>query len=131
VGSTVGYGALEQGVRGTWDGTDPSGVVFLAVALLVALGTLSTAINSGLVPTTLLVSAPVFGAALTRYGTTVTYSWGTTVVSLPDAVGVAAAFAFLFGLPLAACSFLLGITIRRLAAVVADGFDTASGPKRT
>ncbi|MFC6989376.1 hypothetical protein ACFQJD_12905 [Haloplanus sp. GCM10025708] len=124
VGTSVGYAALEGWVRGTWNGTNPSLVVFLAVALLVGLGAVSAARNSGLLPTTLLVSAPVFGAAVTRYGTEVTYSWGTAVVSLPDAVGVATAVAFGFGVPIAVCSFLVGIAIRRVLAV----FDYRSGP---
>lgn len=118
VGSRVGFGTLELWVRGTWTGTDPSGFVFASVALLVALGTLSVAVNAGLVPTTLLVAGPVFGGAVTRYGTTVTHSWGTTVVSLPEAVGVATLLAVGLGVPVAICSFLLGVALRRVVTVL-------------
>ncbi len=118
VGSTVGYGTLTAWVRGTWAGTDPAVAVFLAVGALVALAAVSAAINSGLLPTYVLVSAPVFGAAVTRYGTTVTYSWGTEVVSLPDAVGVALLLALGFGLPLAVSGFVLGRLLRRVVTVL-------------
>jgi hypothetical protein len=124
LGSTVGYETLEQWIRGTWYGTSPSAFVFLAAALLVALGAVSAGVNSGLVPTALLVAAPTFGAAVTRYGTEVTYSWGTKVVSLPNAVGVAAVLALAFGVPFAVGGFLVGTAIRRLVAV----FDRGSGP---
>lgn len=124
VGSTVGYATLEGWVRGTWYGTDPALAVFVGVAAVVGLGTVSAAVNSGFVPTATLVAAPVFGAALTRYGTEVPYGTGTTVVSLPNAVVVAASFAALLGVPLAACSFLLGSAVRRLVRV----FDYRSGP---
>jgi len=129
VGSTVEYATVEQMVRGTWYGTDPSRAVLLAVGGLLALGTISAAINSGLVPTTLLVAAPVFGAAVTRYGSEVTYNWGTTVVSLPNAVGVAAVFALAFGLPIAICSFLLGASLRRITAILVGRSGPASRPE--
>jgi hypothetical protein len=117
VESTAGYAALEAWVRGTWYGTEPSLAVFLGVVLLLAVGAVSAAVNSGLVPTTVLVSGPVFGAAVVRYGTDVTYARGATVVSLPDAVTVAAAFAVGFGVPIAVCGFLIGVGVRRLASV--------------
>lgn len=118
VGSTVGYAALEQWVRGTWHGTNPSLAVFLAVTLLFGIGVVSAALNSGLLPTAALVAAPIFGATVTRYGTEVTYSWGTTVVSLPNAVGIATLFALGFGLPLAVCCLLVGTAIRRIVTVL-------------
>lgn len=124
VGSTFGYATLEAWVRGTWYGTNPSLVVFLGVAALVGLGAVSAARNSGLLPTTLLVSAPIFGAAVTRYGTDASYAWGTSVVSLPEAVGVALAFAVAFGVPIAVCGFLVGAALRRVLAV----FVPRSGP---
>jgi len=130
VGSTVNYATLEGWVRGTWYGTDPVLAVFLAVAGLLALGTISAALNSGLVPTTVLVAAPIFGAAVTRYGTEVTYSWGTTVVSLPNAVGVATLFALAFGVPIAICSFLLGSALRRITSVFVDGSGRSSRPEQ-
>lgn len=113
VGSTVGYESLVASVRGTWFGTDPSLAVFAAFAALFLLAAASAAVNSGLLPTTLLVSAPIFGAAVTRYGTTVTYAWGAEVVSLPNAVGTATAIAVGFGIPVAVVGFLLGAVLRR------------------
>ena len=118
VESTAGYAALEAWVRGTWYGTNPSLAVFLGVALLLALGAVSAAVNSGLVPTTVLVAGPIYGTAVTRYGTEVTYARGTAVVSLPDAVVFAAALAVGLGVPIAGCGFLIGAGARRLARVV-------------
>ena len=130
VGTTVGYATLEGWVRGTWTGADPQFAVFLGLAALLAVGTASAAVNSGLVPTTALAAAPVFGAAVTRYGTTVTYSWGTAVVSLPDAVGVAAVLALAFGVPLGVASFLLGAALRRVSRVFGDDGGPTSRPER-
>ncbi|MFB6252652.1 MAG: hypothetical protein ABEI27_13390 [Halobellus sp.] len=118
VGSTVGYETLTAWVRGTWYGTDPSLAIFLAVAGLIALGAISAGVNSGLLPTGVLVSAPVFGAAVTRYATTVTYSWGQYAVSLPDAVGTALVVAFAFGAPIALVGFVIGCGLRRVARVL-------------
>jgi hypothetical protein len=113
VGSTLGYESVVASVRGTWFGTDPSLSVFGAVGVLLLLAAVSAAANSGLLPTTLLVIAPIFGAAATRYGTTVTYTWGAEVVSLPSAVWTAAGLALAFGVPIAAAGFLLGSFARR------------------
>ncbi|QLG60865.1 hypothetical protein [Halorarum salinum] len=124
VSSTVGYEALVTWVRGTWFGTNPSLAVFAAAGGLVVLGSISAAVNSGILPTSLLVSAPIFGAAVTRYGTTVSYSWGTQVVSLPNAVGMATLLALSFGLPIAVTGFLLGSLFRRTVTV----FRGQSGP---
>ena len=121
VRSTMGYATLEAWVRGTWYGTEPALVVFLGVAALLVLATASAAVNSGLVPTTLLVAGPVFGVGVARYGTTVTYEYGASVVSLPDAVAIAALFAVAFGTPIAVCGFVLGSALRRVTAVLADG----------
>lgn len=124
VGSTVGYETLVEWVRGTWFGTDPSLAVFAAAGALIVLGAVTAAVNSGLLPTVLLVSAPVFGAAVTRYGTTVTYTWGAEVVSLPNAVGVAVLIALSFGVPLGVAGFVLGSLLRRIARI----FRGQSGP---
>ena len=121
VGSQVGYQTLTAWVRGTWYGTEPALVVFLGVAALLVLATASAAVNSGLVPTTLLVAGPVFGVGVARYGTTVTYEYGASVVSLPDAVAIAALFAVAFGTPIAVWGFVLGSALRRVTAVLADG----------
>ena len=116
-GSTIGYATLDRWVSTTWFGTDPSGTVLLAAALLVALGAASAAMNSGLLPTSVLVSAPIFGAVVTRYGTDITYSARSPVVSLPDAVGLAALIAVVFGVPIAVRGFLLGSAIRRVIPI--------------
>ncbi|MFC7075010.1 hypothetical protein [Haloarcula halophila] len=118
VGSTVGYETLAALTRGTWTGTNPSMAIFIAASGLLLLGGISAGINSGLLPTYGLVSAPIFGAAVTRYGTTVTYSWGTEVVSLPDAVGIGLLIAFSLGLPLALGGFVLGRLLRRVVTVL-------------
>ena len=129
VSSTIGYEMLVTWVRGTWFGTNPSLAVFTAAGVLVALGTLSAVTNSGILPTTLLVSAPIFGAAVTRYGTTVTYSWGTEVVSLPNAVGTAILFALSFGIPIGVTGFLLGSLFRRVVGTLRSHSGPASPVK--
>lgn len=129
VRSTMGYPTLETWVRGTWYGTDPALVVFLGVAALLGLATASAAVNGGLLPTALLVAAPVFGAAVARYGTRATYEYGAEVVSLPDAVAVAALFAVAFGVPIALCGFVLGSALRRVAAVLVGGTGPSSRPE--
>lgn len=125
-----GYPTLEQWVHGTWWGTDPSMVVFLGTGLLLGLGVVSAALNSGLLPTTLLVSAPVFGIAITRYGMSVTSRWGTSVVSLPEAVSFATVMAVAFGIPLGLASFVLGAAVRRLLELLDYGRGSRSNPDR-
>jgi hypothetical protein len=121
VASTVGYETLTTMVRGTWFGTAPSLLVFLAVGGLLGLGAISAGVNSGFLPTALLVSAPIFGASVTRYGTTISHTWGSQVVSLPNAVGVALLFAVGFGVPLAVAGFVLGRTLDRVVHAYDDG----------
>lgn len=124
VGSTVGYETLVAWVRGTWFGTEPSLATFLGVSGLLVLGAISAGVNSGLLPTGLLVGAPIFGAAVTRYGTTVTYTWGSQVVSLPNAVGMAILFALGFGVPITVSGFVLGRALRHVVRV----YGGRSGP---
>lgn len=124
VATTTGYPPIEEWARGTWTGTDPRAVVFVGVALLVGLGAASAAANSGLVPTTLLVTAPLFGLAATRYGTRyVDPALGSRVVSLPEAIEFATAVAVLGGVPLGIAGFLVGALLRR--AVRRTGVDAA------
>jgi hypothetical protein len=125
--SGVGFDAVREAVVGTWTGRDPALVVLLAAAALVALGAASSAVNSGLLPTTLLVSAPVFGAGLLRYGTEPTVLSLGPVVSLPEAVGVATLLAVAFGVPLACGGFLLGAALRRVFRVFEGGREPLSG----
>jgi hypothetical protein len=126
----LGFETLLEWTEGTWTGTDPRAVVLAAAAALVALAAVSAGLNSGLVPTTMLVAGPVFGAAVTRYGTTVERGAGTAVVSLPEAVGVAALFAGAVGLPLAVAGFILGTAARRVVHVFADGSGRPSASER-
>lgn len=121
VGANVGYRTLTDLVTGTWYGTNPEVGVFAAAAILVGLGAVSAGLNSGLLPTTGLVVAPIFGAALTRYGTTVaTWNGGTAVVSLPEAVAYATSVGVAFGVPIAVAGFLLGSALRRVGTVLTD-----------
>jgi hypothetical protein len=125
--SGVGFDAVREAVVGTWTGRDPHLVVLLAAAALVALGAASSAVNSGLLPTTLLVMAPVFGVGLLRYGTEPTVLSLDPVVSLPEAVGMAALLAIAFGVPLACAGFLLGRALRRVFGVFEGGREPLSG----
>ncbi|WP_152040121.1 hypothetical protein [Salinigranum salinum] len=110
----VGYPRIDRWVRGTWFGTNPQLVVFVALGALVALAVLSAALNSGLVPTTVLVTLPLFGVAFSRYGQTLE-PYGT--VGLPNAVGVGVLLAVGFGVPIACAGFALGIAARRVTDV--------------
>lgn len=85
--------------------------------------------NSGDLPTGVLVSATVFGAAVTRYGTEVTYSSRSAAVSLPDAVGLAVLIAVVFGVPIALVGFLLGSAVRRVVTAVGGGSGPSSRPE--
>lgn len=127
VGSTIGYETLATWVRGTWFGTGPSLAIFLSVGGLLVLGAISAGVNSGLLPTGVLVSAPIFGAGVTRYGTTITYSWGSQVVSLPNAVGMAILFALGFGVPITISGFIIGRALSRVVRVYGGG----TGPSST
>jgi len=123
VGATVGFHSLYDWSVGTWYGTAPRIWVFVAVGALAALGIASAAANSGLVPTALLVAAPVFGAGLTSYGT----AFGIyDTVSLPAAAQVGAAAALVVGLPLGACAFVVGVGLRRAVGGAVDGIGTPS-----
>lgn len=113
IGATSGYPPIVEWTAETLSGTNPHPAVFWGAALLVGLGLLSAAVNAGLVPTTLLVMAPLFGLAVTRYATTYTDPvLGPQVVSLAEAVEFAAAVAAFGGTPLAVVGFLLGVLLR-------------------
>ncbi|WP_323675731.1 hypothetical protein [Halorubellus sp. PRR65] len=128
VTTTVGYETLESWAHGTWTGTSPEPLAFVACGALVALGAASALANSGIVPTAVLVAAPVFGAAATRYGTTyVDPHLGARVVSLPEALAFAAAVAAVAAIPLAIAGFVLAAGLRTAAepalAAVRDARD--------
>ncbi|MFB6107748.1 MAG: hypothetical protein ABEJ82_02760 [Haloplanus sp.] len=119
VAATTGYPPLERWVAGTWSGRHPHGVVFAGVGLLLGVAALSAAANAGLFPTTTLVAGPLFGVALTRYGTVVADPIvGRHAVSAPDAVAFAGAVAFGAGIPLAVAGYFLGSAGRRAVRVV-------------
>jgi hypothetical protein len=115
---TVGYRTVEGWVRGTWTGTDPQLLVFLAAGALVTLAAASAAVNSGLLPTTALVTGPLFGVAFTRYGL-VLEPYGT--VGLAEATGTGLLLAAAFGVPVAVVGFLLGTACRRVATTLRGG----------
>lgn len=116
---------LGDWIAGTWSGTDPSVALAVAVTLVVAAGAASAAVNSGLVPTTVLVAGPVFGALVTRYGTE-----APRLVSLPDAVLFAAAAAAVGGGLLGVVSFCLGAAVRRVVRVLTGDSGPAERPER-
>jgi hypothetical protein len=124
VGTGLGYPVVERWVIGTWTGTDPRTVVLVWFGLLAAAATLSGALNDGLVPTAVLVAGPLFGLAVTRYGTG---AGAGRVVSLPEAVGVAVAVAAVAGLPLALAGLLLGAGLRRAVAAARADLGPAIG----
>lgn len=126
VSPSIGYRRIAALVQGTWVGTNPSLAVFVTVGVLITLGAISAAVNSGIIPTTFLVSAPIFGVGATRYGTTLSYSGGAEVgvVSLPSAIGTAIFFAVSIGIPLSAVGFLLGSLSSRIIRV----FQSHSAP---
>jgi hypothetical protein len=121
-----GPGALGDGVAGTWSGTDPSVPLAVAVTLVVAAGATSAAVNSGLLPTTVLTAGPVFGAVVTRYGTE-----SPRLVSLPDAVVFAAGAAVVGGGLLGVVSVLVGAAARRVVRVLVAGSGPAGRPEGT
>lgn len=118
VAATTGYPVLERWVVGTWTGTDPHAAVFVGGALLVGLAATSAAANAGLLPTLLLSAGPLFGAAVTRYGTAVTTHAGERVVSLPDAMAFAFGVAAAGGVLVGAVGYGLGVLVRRGARTV-------------
>lgn len=114
VATTTGYPPIETLVTETWQGTNPHLIVFGITGLLIALGTVSAAVNAGLLPTHLLVSAPLFGLAVTRYGTEVTYVTGEVeTISLPAALEFATAVGVLGSVPITLVGFVLGVLIHR------------------
>ncbi|SDM46626.1 hypothetical protein SAMN04487949_1758 [Halogranum gelatinilyticum] len=118
IGTGIGYHAVEAWFVGTWTGTDPNWLLFVAGGVLVGIGATSAAFNSGLVPTVLLVAAPVFGLGTTRYGTTPAYHHYNEVVSLPSALEIGAILGVSFGVPLGVAGFLLGVSLRRVLGVL-------------
>lgn len=130
VGSTVGYDVLADWAVGTWTGENPVMLVFVAAGALVGLGAVSAAVNSGLVPTTLLVVAPAFGAGVTRYGTTVQRYGGPDVFSLPEALAFGAFVGLAVGVPLGVLGFVLGVGLRRVVDVLRGDSGPSARPER-
>jgi hypothetical protein len=118
VAATTGYPPLERWVVETWTGTDPRATVFVGGALLVGLAAASAVVEGGLLPTTVLVAGPLFGVAVTRYGTTVTTRFGEQVVSLPDALAFALAVAAVGGVAVGVVGYGIGTALRRAGRIV-------------
>jgi hypothetical protein len=108
--TTTSYRRIESMAVGTWTGTNPAPLVFLGVAAIVGLAALFTALNSGLIPATVLAMAPTFGIGFARYGLTAEY-YGT--VGIPDATAIGAMVAAAIGLPLGLTGFATGTVVRR------------------
>jgi|GEM_PF-2865746 len=118
VATTTGYPPLERWLVDTWTGTDPRAAVFAGGALLLGLAAASGAVEGGLIPTSVLVAAPLFGVAVTRYGTTVSTHFGPRVVSLPEAVAFALGVAAVGGVTAAVVGYGVGAGCRRAGRIV-------------
>jgi hypothetical protein len=118
VAATTGYPPLERWLVETWTGTDPRAAAFVGGALLVGLAAASAVVEGGLFPTTVLVAGPLFGAAVTRYGTTVTTRFGERVVSLPDALAFAFGVAAVGGVAVGVVGYGIGAALRRAGRIV-------------
>jgi len=118
VATTTGYPPLERWLIETWTGTDPRAAVFLGGALLVGLATASAAANAGLLPTVILTAGPLFGSAVTRYGTVVATRFGERIVSLPDALAFAAGVAAVGGVAVGVVGYGLGAGVRHAGRIV-------------
>jgi hypothetical protein len=118
VAATTGYPPLERWLVGTWTGTDPHAAVFAGAALFVGLAATSAAVEGGLLPTTALVAGPLFGVAVTRYGTTVSTGVGERVVSLPDALAFAFGVAAVGGVTVGVVGYGIGAALRRAGRIV-------------
>lgn len=114
VASTTGYPPLERWLVGTWTGTDPRAAVFVGCALLVGLAAASGAAKGGLLPAAVLTAGPLFGAAVTRYGT----RFGERVVSLPEALAFALGVAAVGGVAAGVVGYGLGAGLRRAGRTV-------------
>ncbi|MDQ2055626.1 hypothetical protein [Halobellus sp. H-GB7] len=109
--TTTSYRQIESMAVGTWTGANPEPLVFVSVAAIVAVATLFTGFNSGLIPSTVLAMAPTFGIGFARYGLTAEY-YGT--VGIPDATAIGLMIAVVIGLPLGVTGFLIGTGLRHL-----------------
>ena len=109
--TTTSYRQIESMAVGTWTGANPEPLVFVGVTAIVAVATLFTGFNSGLIPATVLAMAPTFGIGFARYGLTAEY-YGT--VGIPDATAIGLMIAVVIGLPLGVAGFLIGTGLRHM-----------------
>jgi hypothetical protein len=123
--TTSSYPQIESMAVGTWTGTNPEPLVFVGVAAIIAIATLFTVFNSGLIPATVLAMAPTFGIGFARYGLRTEY-YGT--VGIPDAAAIGLIITVVIGLPLGVTGFLIGTVLRRMRRYFQDqsGADGAS-----
>lgn len=115
--TTSSYRRIKSMAVSTWTGTNPELFVFLGVAAIVAIATLFTVFNSGLIPATVLAMAPTFGIGFARYGFTAEY-YGT--VGIPDAIAIGLMIAVAVGLPIGVTGFVIGTVLRRLRGYFED-----------
>lgn len=115
--TTSSYHHIESMAVGTWTGANPEPFVFVGVGAIVAIATLFTVFNSGLIPATVLAMAPTFGIGFARYGLTTEY-YGT--VGIPDATAIGLMIAVVVGLPLGVTGFLIGTVLRRIRGYFED-----------
>ncbi|WP_239638486.1 hypothetical protein [Haloferax volcanii] len=119
--------SLSQWVAGLWSTTGPTAVALLGLSTLVALATIFSTKNSGLVPTIALVMGPIFGIGLSRYGLPIAHFspsnlhrlFGTTAmhfetVGAVETLGTALFLALLWGIPIGILGFALGTLARRI-----------------
>ncbi|AUV82663.1 hypothetical protein C2R22_14275 [Salinigranum rubrum] len=104
-----GYRRIHSWAVGTWTGTDPHVLVFVGVAVLLAISVVFTVVNSGVVPATFLVMGPLFGIGFARYGLATRY--GT--VGIPEATASGGVLAIAFGVPIGVIGFLVGTALRK------------------
>ena len=123
--TTSSYPQIESMAVGTWTGTNPEPLVFVGVVTIIAIATLFTVFNSGLIPATVLAMAPTFGIGFARYGLRTEY-YGT--VGIPDAAAIGLIITVVIGLPLGVTGFLIGTVLRRMRRYFQDqsGADGAS-----
>lgn len=120
VGTSVGADAIAERVLAALSGQAPVVGVLVASGVLVALGAASALASAGFVPTVLLVSSPIFGIGITRWGVEQVVLGTTQTIPLSEAALDAAGAAVVFGVPLAALGFAVGVAVRWTQGVSVD-----------
>ncbi|WP_255681982.1 hypothetical protein [Natrinema sp. SYSU A 869] len=131
VGMTAGSDRVANAAVETWSGAELHHEIVVAACLLVGVGALSAALNSGFVPTFALVASVPFGIGLARYGTEYTVGNMTLIVSLPEAIADGTGAALVVGLPLAVLGYLVGASVRRVVGKDRGNSGPRIRPERT